>query len=543
MERRADLVRLINPVEHPVSRDVSPGAGYKEALDLLSERVWHINKEGVLLHANGRVCRDLASSLHKVTGNHISDVYPGEIASQLLSDNEAVIGTGQPKLQIIQELKLQSDNQPRVFQIDRLPYVEDGKTTGVIIVAFDITDYRKTEEALETSRLQISEAMDLARIVYWRLDPVTERFVFNDPFYAFYGTTAEFEGGYIMKGEDYGTRFVHPDDREIYNEARNKRRRYGDREFFNDVEHRIIRRDGAVRHIVARIRAIKDSGGRSIVCYGANQDITERKEAELQLEAERLHKENQLRKEKALEQSREELRHLSEHLQRVRERERTRIAREVHDELGQFLTALKIDLTCVGHGLGRGQNILLEQIKAMEAKIDGAVHKVREICTELRPSILDDFGLPAAIEWHCQDLQKKTAMAFVTKMDHACSIVDKKLALVLFRIFQEGITNVLRHSDASVVQVSLRKRGENVVLKIADDGKGIDKKSITSPGSLGIIGMRERVRFWSGELTFSGARRKGTTMIVSVPFLRSPDGAPEVAGEMPAKKRKSPRDD
>jgi PAS domain S-box-containing protein len=535
VEERAELIRRTGSTEPALLRERSSGGGYAKAFHLMSERVWHINREGIVVSINTRASQDLRLPPKDIVGKHLRDVFSPKTFSCLSSDNEEVLRTGRPKLQVMEEFSLQS-GVSRVFQTDKLPYTdEEGRVTGVIIVAFDVTDYRETEEALETSRLQISEAMDLARIVYWRLDPATEKFIFNDPFYALYGTTAEREGGYVMSGEDYGTRFVHPDDISVYKEARNKRRKYGDTEFFNDVEHRIMRRDGTVRHVVARIRAIKDAGGRSIRCYGANQDITERKEAELQLEAERLLKEIQLQKEKALEQSREELRHLSEHLQRVRERERTRIAREVHDELGQFLTALKIDLTCVGQGLSREQGILLNQIMAMGERIDGAVDKVREICTDLRPSILDDFGLPAAIEWHCQDLQKKTAITFVTKMDNSAAAIDKKLASVLFRIFQEGVTNVLRHAEASMVRVTLKKRMDDLVLRVADNGKGISKKSIVSPRSLGIIGIRERVRFWNGKLTFLRGRDGGTTMVASVPLSDLPESAFERGKQMSAK--------
>ena len=144
----------------------------------------------------------------------------------------------------------------------------------------DITERRKGEEALRTSRLQLAEAMELASIVYWERDPTTEYFVFNDPFYAFYGTSAEFEGGYLMAGDEYVKRFLHPDDVSLFRESIEKRQLHRGREFVNDFEHRIVRRDGEVRHVLARIRAIKDETGRTLRCHGANQDITERKRLE-----------------------------------------------------------------------------------------------------------------------------------------------------------------------------------------------------------------------------------------------------------------------
>ena len=150
----------------------------------------------------------------------------------------------------------------------------------ILSVLTDLTEQRRADEALRSSRLHLSEAMDIAHLVYWERDPLTGNFVFNDPFYAFYGTTAEREGGYVMTGEEYARRFIHPDDMHLLREAVEKRDSSKGREFVNDVEHRIIRRDGEVRHILARIRATKDDRGRIVRCWGANQDITERKRSE-----------------------------------------------------------------------------------------------------------------------------------------------------------------------------------------------------------------------------------------------------------------------
>ncbi len=141
----------------------------------------------------------------------------------------------------------------------------------------DITRRKRAESALLQSRLQLSDAMDLARIVHWELDPRTDTFIFNDHFYTLYATTAKREGGYRMSREEYGKRFVHPDDLPLFAQAAEKRRLEKSREFFNEFEHRIVRRDGEVRYILARIRASKNAVGRVIRCYGANQDVTERK--------------------------------------------------------------------------------------------------------------------------------------------------------------------------------------------------------------------------------------------------------------------------
>ena len=158
-----------------------------------------------------------------------------------------------------------------------MPYKGRPGSSGTII---DITEYKRSEEALRTSQRQLSEATDLAHIVYWELDPVSQTYTFNDPFYVFHGTTAEKEGGYQMTREEYMQRFVHPDDLQFIRQKVEQNITKTGAEFFSDLEHRIIRRDGEVRHILVRASVVKDDSGRIVKRYGANQDITDRKHAE-----------------------------------------------------------------------------------------------------------------------------------------------------------------------------------------------------------------------------------------------------------------------
>lgn len=219
-----------------------------------------------------------------------------------------------------------------------------------------------------------------------------------------------------------------------------------------------------------------------------------------------------------LERSREELRLLSEHLQRAREEERQRIAREVHDELGQFLSALKIDVTCLGKATPTDSDELLRQTRNMEQLIDNAIHSVRHICSELRPSILDDFGLPAAIEWYLGDFQKRTGIRCSAAIDPDIPEEKKGLRLMLFRVFQEAMTNILRHAGATRVNADLKIESGTLTLRVKDNGKGITRSQMENPRSFGITGIRERVRFWGGHAHFEGAPNQGATMTVTIPL-------------------------
>ncbi|MBN1847131.1 MAG: PAS domain S-box protein [Deltaproteobacteria bacterium] len=250
------------------------------------------------------------------------------------------------------------------------------------------------------------------------------------------------------------------------------------------------------------------------------EDRVKERTSELRAVNKELLKEIRIREkaEKEVENSREELRYLSEHLQRAREEERTRIAREVHDELGQTLSALKIDVTQFRKNLSKDHDVSSNQTKSMENQIDHAIHSVRHLCSELRPPILEDFGLPAAIEWYLEEYQKRTGIHCNAKIDSVFPIQENGFALMLFRILQEAMTNILRHTGATRVNVNLKNDQGTLMLKVKDNGRGITKSQVEDPRSFGITGIRERVRFWGGQSEFIGIPNKGTTMTVSIPI-------------------------
>jgi signal transduction histidine kinase len=219
-------------------------------------------------------------------------------------------------------------------------------------------------------------------------------------------------------------------------------------------------------------------------------------------------------------ESREELRALSTHLQTITERERRRIAREIHDELGTQLTSLKFDVAWLRDRAAKNDELSDERQKLsdMLKNIDGAIGSVRRIATELRPAVLDTLGLTAAIEWQAKDFQDRTGIkCHLGRMEEDIQLSDET-ATAVFRVFQESLTNVARHAHATAVKVGVERIDGRLVMEIEDNGKGIDLATINAVRSLGIIGMQERVRLLNGELTIDALKGSGTTVRVEVPI-------------------------
>lgn len=219
-----------------------------------------------------------------------------------------------------------------------------------------------------------------------------------------------------------------------------------------------------------------------------------------------------------LEDSREQLRNLARHLQFVREQERTSIARRIHDELGQVMTALKMDLSWIKKRLGGDAVQIFDKLKSMSKIIDHAILTVQHISTELRPGLLDDLGLTAAIEWQTQEFQERTGIQSEVHFNPEEIVLDYDRSTEIFRIFQELLTNVARHSKATKVVVDLTVLDQVMKLVVKDNGIGIQNEKIIDPKSFGLVGIRERVYPWNGEVIIEGKSNQGTTALIKIPL-------------------------
>jgi len=268
------------------------------------------------------------------------------------------------------------------------------------------------------------------------------------------------------------------------------------------VELKIRRKDGEARDLEANGTVIQYQGKPAIM--GIVRDVTERK-----------------RVNEELKRSHEQLRNLSVHLENIREEERTRISRLIHDDLGQILAALKIDLSWMSSRMGENRQLLLKKIEGMSQLTDVAIGRVRSISTELRPGLLDDLGLVPAIEWLANEFENRTGVKCQLRLAMDGIPIGKEHTTAFFRVLQEALTNVALHSNASTVRINLRNQDGYGVLEIKDNGRGITQEQVCDSRSFGLMGMRERANLWGGDFKISGVRGKGTTVIFGIPFSKS----------------------
>jgi PAS domain S-box-containing protein len=291
-------------------------------------------------------------------------------------------------------------------------------------------------------------------------------------------------------------------------------------EHFDEILRRTGRWEGTLVHrkrdgerlVVASQQTIyHDLGGQPVRILEANADITERQRAETELN-----------------QSREQLRALADRLLRAREEEATRIARELHDQFGRYLTTIKMDARSMERDLAGGltsdvARVLREKAQTIGQTVDETAQTVRAIATQLRPGILDDLGLAAAIEWQVKDFQKRSGILCALTLPRDEPHLSRDQATAIFRIFQEILTNVARHAQATKVWVHLGDGQDEIVLEVEDNGLGISPTQLAERRSLGLLGMRERAGAFGGAVEIVGSKGQGTTVRVQMPALKTND--------------------
>ncbi len=354
----------------------------------------------------------------------------------------------------------------------------------------EIAALKHSEKTLLNFESNINEAQELAHVGSWRLETSTGKIYWSDETYRLFGWVPGEEVSY-----DRYINAVFPEDRELV--------RKGLIEALEGIipfenEHRIVRK-GEIRihHSIGRI--YRDENGNPVRIVGSVQDVTERELAKRELQ-----------------RNKEELHKLTQHLQTIREEERARISRGIHDDLGQMLTALKMDLAWLRKETGLCDKKVQNKIDTMSGIVDSTMQSVQRLAADLRPGILDDLGLPAAIEWLTEEIQKRTDISIeLINLPENISL-EEHLSITIFRIIQESLTNIVRHSKATKVKISLEESGRDLLINVKDNGIGIPVKKISDSNSLGLIGIRERVRPWNGLLEIKSEDNAGTEVSIKL---------------------------
>ena len=362
-----------------------------------------------------------------------------------------------------------------------------GDITGAVVVNEDVTERVRAEEALRSTESLLVDAEKLGQTGSWEQDLVSGQ-IFNTE-----ANRRLFFGDDQRKGsrlEDY-VEAIHPDDREW---VMRRREQLLAGSGPGDIEYRVVRPDGSVHWIFGRATIVRDQSGRPLRSYGTNADITERKRAEEEL-ARRT----------------QQLEALSRKLIEAQEAERRAVARELHDDFGQVLTALKLNLQ-------RRERDDSESI----ALVDGAIARMRDLAQDLRPPLLDEFGLEASLKWYVEREAKRAGLAFRLALAPLEQRPPAAVEITSFRIAQEALTNIIRHAQARVVEVALSAADGMLHLVLCDDGQGFDvpaaRVRAAQGGSQGLLSMQERVTLAGGELEIDSARGRGTCIRARLPL-------------------------
>ncbi len=418
-------------------------------------------------------------------------------------------------------------------EITMVPHISDlKKIEGTFVLAQDITARKKLEEALKNENRKVKEIINSLPAEIAVLDCQGNIEMVNKTWMEYskkhwkFSSESGFVGiNYLEVCENSGESEIHENIEKVLK---------GEISEYS-AEYQRDRISGSKKFLML-VNSLGEGIRGALISF---IDITDQKKAEERLEEYKDQLEglvlkrtkelikandklkNEIRERKKIEQnliiSREELRNLNNKLSTVREEEKVRIAREIHDELGQLLTAFKFDLTWLRKWIEEPSFKIKSKIDEMFSNIDNSINSVRRISSELRPKILDDLGLSEAVKWLANDFKRKTQIDYILRIEPDDISINSNLSIELFRVFQEILTNVARHSKATNLDIELIESRKHLRLKVVDNGIGIQSYKINDSKSLGLIGLRERAYLWKGQVEIIGVENSGTTVIVTIP--------------------------
>ena len=370
---------------------------------------------------------------------------------------------------------------------------EDNSVTGYICVTRDTTIRKQIVEAVKKSESEYRSLFENSLMGISQASPDGKLLRINRAYSDMYGYPDPDTMRSDLKDRTLKL-FSNPGDRQKVLDI------LDEKGFMIPTEFELTRRNGEKFWALVGAKKVTDSSGSLLYLQAEHIDITSRKKIQNDLE-----------------NSREQLELLNLYLQRVREEERKRISRELHDELGQALTAIKIDLGILRNSL-INKNSIIPKIDKISSLLNDSIITVQRLTSELRPHILDDLGLVAAIDWYLGEYIKRTGLVINLNIDKSISL-PSEIELVIFRILQESLTNIARHSYAENVEIIFYRQNSDIIMEIKDDGIGISAVDRKSPKSLGLFNMNERAKEIGGKFIIESRKKKGTRICLTVPDL------------------------
>jgi len=411
------------------------------------------------------------------------------------SKNEEKVRESIEKFGVLDQISLETplvtkDGQLIPFLLTAVKFESEGKQY-LMGVGTNVTERKKAEQALRLSESTLTKAQQIAHVGSWEYEYASDEMKCSDETYRIFG----FQPGDIRPSLDLFYNMTHPED---YPLLKKNIASVLELHVPLSIDMRIILSNGEERFIHEQAEMIFNANGEAIKWIGTVHDITQRK-----------------RIEEELQKSLKQLQQLSEHIEQARENERLNISRELHDDLGQALTAVKIDLEIIKQQTS--DIIIKEKLDNVKALVGNTIKSVQRITSQLRPEIIDDLGLEAAIDWYTKEFSKRYSIEVFLDIDNKIPI-SKDKSLPLFRIVQESLTNIARHAHAKHVEILLNKQGDVIKLVVADNGVGITEDEINSKKSFGIMSMKERAAFLGGSFEITMGENFGSKILVTFPI-------------------------
>lgn len=387
-------------------------------------------------------------------------------------------------------LLVTKDGRKIPFLLTSVKFESEGQQY-LIGVGTNVSEQKEAEQSLILSESTLNKAQKIAHMGSWEYIYATDIMNCSDETLRIFG----YPPGGVRPSLDLFFNMTHPDD---FLSLRENIVRVLELHEPLSIDMRIILEDGEERFIHEQAELTYDDNGEIVKLVGTVHDITQRKKIE----------EEQKR-------SLAQLKQLSVHIEQAREDERLNISRELHDDLGQALTAVKIDLEIIKQQ--STDAIVKDKLDSVKALVGGAIKSVQKITSQLRPEIIDDLGLEAAIDWYSNDFSKRYGIEVFLDIDSEI-FFSKEKSLSLFRIVQESLTNIARHAHATHVEILLNKQGDDIQLVIADNGVGISDDHINSKNSFGIMSLKERAEFLGGSFEISKGEKFGSKILINFPI-------------------------